>query len=373
MMDLELSPDQRELASVARELLDRHARLSLAREFVDGGGDPTLLWNAVAEVGWYAVGLEEDDPFGLPGLCLLAREWGAHVAPGPLVDTAVAIRLAAGLPDGPAPDALENLKAGEATAALAVLEEGADWSLEGLATTAHREGDVYILDGTKLAVPHGARADVIVVIAELDHERTAFFVPADAAGLERTPEPGLDPSTAPARVTLDNVHVPAACAATALTTAELEEALAIGAVATAAEAVGAAAAVLDLSVQYSQERKQFGREIGRFQALQHVMADAHVARETAWSTVLFASAALEDGVPDALESAAIAKAHASRAAREVMEAALQVFGGVAFTWEHDSHLFQRRVLECERRYGDPLHHELVLADLLVRTGAGAVR
>jgi alkylation response protein AidB-like acyl-CoA dehydrogenase len=166
------------------------------------------------------------------------------------------------------------------------------------------------------------------------------------------------------------VTVPASCVAGG---AELEEALAIGAVATAAEGVGAAAAVLDLAVVYSQERKQFGREIGRFQALQHVMADAHVARETAWSTVLYAAAALEDGVPDALESAAIAKAHASRAAREAMEAALQVFGGVAFTWEHDSHLFQRRVLECERRYGDPIHHERVLADLLVRTGAGAVR
>ena len=152
----------------------------------------------------------------------------------------------------------------------------------------------------------------------------------------------------------------------------LARALAIGAVATAAEAVGAASRALDLAVEYALEREQFGRPIARFQALQHVLAEAHVLRETAWSTVLFAAAALDEDLPDALEAAAIAKAHASLAAREVVEAALQVFGGVAFTWEHDVHLFQRRVLECERRFGDTLHHEALLGDGLARVTAGAL-
>jgi alkylation response protein AidB-like acyl-CoA dehydrogenase len=94
------------------------------------------------------------------------------------------------------------------------------------------------------------------------------------------------------------------------------------------------------------------------------MADAHVLRETAWSTVLYASAAVDESTAEAEEVAAIAKAHASRAAKDVVEAACQVFGGVAFTWEHDVHLFQRRVLEAERRFGDALHHETVLGNRL---------
>ena len=130
--------------------------------------------------------------------------------------------------------------------------------------------------------------------------------------------------------------------------------------ATAAEGIGAASAALDLAIVYAGEREQFGRPIGSFQALKHVIADAHVDREAAWSSVLYAAAALDEGLPDALEAAAIAKAYGARASRRVVEAALQVLGGIAFTWEHDVHLLQRRVLSCERRFGDALQHETAL-------------
>jgi alkylation response protein AidB-like acyl-CoA dehydrogenase len=365
-MDLELSPDQRELASIAQQLLDRRAPLSLARDHLDGHGDPSALWSAVAEVGWYAVGIDEDDPFGLPGLCLLARAWGGHVAAGPLVDTAVALRLAGLLDAAAAGGAVAALLAGEAVGALAVLEEGADWSLAGISASARRDGDDVVLDGVKLAVPHAGRADVLAVVAELDGDLAVAFVEPGADGVTVEPEAGIDPATAPALVALTGVRVPASQVVADVNGAgALDRLLAIGAVATAAEGAGAASRALDLAVEYAQEREQFGRPIARFQALQHVMADAHVLRETAWSTILYAAAALEEDMPDALEAAAIAKAHASRASRSVVEAALQVFGGVAFTWEHDVHLFQRRVLECERRFGDAIHHERILADRFV--------
>jgi acyl-CoA dehydrogenase len=112
-----------------------------------------------------------------------------------------------------------------------------------------------------------------------------------------------------------------------------------------------------MAVAYALERQQFGRAIGSFQALRHLLADLHVERASATATVLYAAASLDAELPDALEAAAIAKAHASRAARTIIEGALQALGGIAFTWEHDVHLLQRRVLECERRFGEPLLHE----------------
>jgi alkylation response protein AidB-like acyl-CoA dehydrogenase len=145
----------------------------------------------------------------------------------------------------------------------------------------------------------------------------------------------------------------------------IAHAFAVGAVATAAESVGAASAALDLAVEYAKEREQFGRAIGSFQAVQHILADAHVLRETAWSAALYAAAALDEDAPDAAEATTIAKAYASRAARTVVQNALQVLGGIGFTWEHDLHLFLRRVLACEQRFGDALFHERQLAAALV--------
>ncbi len=173
-----------------------------------------------------------------------------------------------------------------------------------------------------------------------------------------TPASGVDPAAAVASVTLDGVVVPDGAVLSGEPAARaLDRRFAVGAVATAAEGVGAASAALDLAVEYSRERHQFGRPIGSFQALKHLMADAHVDRESAWSSVLYAAAALDEQVDGGLDAASIAAAHGARASRSVVEAALQVLGGIAFTWEHDVHLLQRRVLSCERRFGDALTHE----------------
>lgn len=350
-MDLELSDEQQELEHVARGLLDRHAPIAQARAWLDGGGDPAPLWSAIAEGGWYAIGLDDDDPFGLPGLCILAREAGAHVAATVLVDTAIATRL---LPEA----------ADSGATALAALEPGSDWGLETLETAAAARGDGFVVSGVKVGVPHADRSDALLVLADAGGEVAAVLVDPSAPGVTVAPEPALDPSARPCRVTLEE----AAGRGAVVPAPQLSRALAIGAVAAAAEGVGAASRALDLAVDYAREREQFGRPIGRFQAVQHLLADAHVLRETAWSTVLYAAAALEERAPGDEAAAAIAKAHGARAAREVVETALQVFGGVAFTWEHDVHLFQRRVLDLERRFGDGEHHEVRIGDGLAARG-----
>jgi hypothetical protein len=146
--------------------------------------------------------------------------------------------------------------------------------------------------------------------------------------------------------------------------ADADKLNAIGALLAAAESVGAAERMLELARDYAAERRQFGRTIGSNQALRHILADMYVRRVSAWSTVLYAAAALDDELPDALQTASIAKAYVARAAREVAHGALQVFGGIAFTQEHVAHRFLRRIIVRERQFGDAAFHERALGRAL---------
>ena len=119
--------------------------------------------------------------------------------------------------------------------------------------------------------------------------------------------------------------------------------------------------------RYASERRQFGRRIGSFQALRHILADMYVRCASGWSTVLYAAAALDEGIDDAPQTASIAKAYVSRAAREVAHGAMQVFGGIAFTDEHPAHRFLRRIIVREQQFGDAAHHERALGRALAQT------
>ena len=134
----------------------------------------------------------------------------------------------------------------------------------------------------------------------------------------------------------------------------------IGALLAAAEAVGAAGRMLEDACGYAAERRQFGRTIGSFQALRHLLADMYVRQASSWSSVLYAAAALDEDAGDAARTVSIAKAYVSRAAREVAHGAMQVFGGIAVTEEHPAHRFLRRIVVRERQFGDAAHHERAL-------------
>ena len=232
----------------------------------------------------------DDDGFGTPGLVLLAEQVGRTRRAHALVDTAVAARLAAGM-DGVL---AAEVAAGEVATALAVVEARTDWSLAGLSTSL-RDG---ALHGEKAGVQHAATAGAFMVVADADGEHAVALVAAGAHGRPASPAADLDPAAATAVVSFDGAVADAVLSGEAARTA-LEQALAVGAVATAAEGLGAASAALDMAVAYAQERRQFGRPIGSFQALKHVIADAHVDREAAWSSLLYAAAAIDEGLPEA--------------------------------------------------------------------------
>lgn len=369
-MDLELEHEHLELLEAASGTLDRHAPLSLARAYLEGGGDAAELWGQLAELGWLGVGLDDDDPFGVPGLCLLANQIGRHAAPTTLVDTACVARIAAAAESR----WLEPIVAGETTVALALLEPGGGWMSPPLTGALDGDGDLVIVTGEKAGVHHAAAVDLLAVLVHFEGAPALGLVDPRAGGVEVRPVAGLDSTCAPCTVTFAGAGIHGSDLLDGpQVEAELRHALGVAAVATTAEGLGAASAALEMAVAYALERQQYGRPIGAFQALQHLMAEQHALRETAWASVLYAAAALEERTADADAAAAVAKAHGAAATRTVVEGALQVFGGVGFTREHDFHLLYRRALECAARFGDAVEHERRVAEELLLPAAGVAR
>jgi len=371
-MDLELTDEQAYLRSVADDLLDVRAPLSLARTFLDGDGDPSALWKALAEVGWYAVGIddEDDESIGLPGLCVLAASIGGHAAPSLVVDTVITSRIAAAAGGAARARWADSFADGSVTVALAHLESSGSWHLDCIKTRA-LDADRYVVDGTKLDVHHARRAGAFAVTVLTDDGPALLLIPSDTAGVKVEPESPLDPSSGACTVRFSGVAVGSENVIAGTECVEtLHAALEVGAVVSAAEGLGAASRCLDMAVVYARERKQYGKVIGSFQALQHLLAERHVLRETAWSTILYAAAAIDDGLEDASEASSVAKAHAARVARQITEGAMQVFGGIAYTWEHDVHLLARRALAAERRFGDAIYHERVLGARIAARAPG---
>jgi alkylation response protein AidB-like acyl-CoA dehydrogenase len=305
-MDLELTDEQTWLAESVDTLLTRH-------------GEP---WQPLVEFGALSGDL------GAVELCLIARALGAGLAAVPYLTTAAA-RFAA-------PNALAPVPEDE-TISVAILEPGGNWATPPSAQLAG--GTV---SGRKVAVEPAAHF-LVATAAGLG------LVPRAAAGVTVTAERSLDPTVALAGLDLEDaparaIDAPRLCA--------------IGALLAAAESVGAAGRLLDEARGYASERRQFGRTIGSFQALRHILADMHVAQASAWSTVLYAAASLDGG--DGVRATSIAKAYVARAARDVAHGALQVFGGIAFTAEHPAHRYLRRIVVREQQFGDALHHERAL-------------
>src|SRR4051794_22372677 len=310
-MDLELTDEQTWLAESVETLLSRHGEEA---------------WRPLVEFGALSGGL------GAVELCLIARALGAHVAAVPYLPTAAA-RFAA-------PGALSPIPEDEAIS-VAILEPSGGW-----ATPPSTELAGGTINGRKVAVEPAAHF-VVATVAGL------ALVAREAAGVTVTAERSLDPTVALATLDLEDA---------AARTIEAPRLCAIGALLAAAESVGAAGRLLDDARAYAAERRQFGRTIGSFQSLRHILADMHVGQASAWSTVLYAAASLDGG--DGTRTASIAKAYVARAARDVAHGALQVFGGIAFTAEHPAHRYLRRIVVREQQFGDALHHERALGRAL---------
>ena len=270
---------------------------------------------------------------------------------------------------------LPPLARGRVIGALAVSEPGAGSDASGIETVALAEGDSFLLSGRKKWISFGQIAGLFLVLAKLEDKPTAFLVEREMPGVTVKPLAGITGTRASmlAEIFLDGCRVPKENLIGRPgfgVSAVISTALDHGRYSVAWGAVGLAQGCLDASRAYAAERRQFGRTIGSYQALRHLLADMYVRQSSMWSTVLYAAAALDDDLPDAEPTAAVAKAYVARSAREVAHGALQVFGGIAFTEEHQAHRFLRRIVVREQQFGDAAHHERELGRALAAGAAG---
>ena len=346
-MELELTDEQRWLADSVEQVVTKTS--------------PELTWSALVDFGALDIA-SGTEGLGAVELALVGRALGEAMVVVPFVDTAAA-RYATRASAADHPAFAERLSAEQAVA-LCLLEPGAGWELARSATTVRqRQVTGSIVEGRKVAVHHAAAAGALLVLCTDGEDRRLALIDADAGGVTimPTPEASIDGALHVSAVRFDGAVVADERTLSAdASEVVLARLLAIGGILAASEAVGAAAALMTLACDYAGQRRQFGRTIGSFQALRHLLADMHVKQTSAWSTVLYAAAALEDDIEDALRTASIAKAYASRVTLEVAHGALQVFGGIAFTAEHPAHLYLRRILVRGGQFGDARHHERVI-------------
>jgi alkylation response protein AidB-like acyl-CoA dehydrogenase len=328
-MRFELTDDQRAIQQTAREFLaSRYPPEEIRRlALEDERGFTDEQWTAIAELGWPALVVAEDDGglgLGVVELTVLQEQLGYALAPTPLLSTvAAALAISAGGSAEQRGEWLPGLAEGERRGTVAPLYSALEF-------------DGGAVSGTLEAVPDAAGADLLIVPA--GHERLAV-IELQGDGVRVEAVEGLDPTRRLSTVTLD--HAPS----TALAGGEggaLARARDVIAVAVAAESVGVAQRAMEIAVAHARERKQFGRPIGVFQAVSHPCAQMLLEFEGARSAVLFAAWALDHSPEEAALAAAMAKAYASDAGWRVPAAALQVLGGIGFTWEHDLHFWLKR-------------------------------
>jgi alkylation response protein AidB-like acyl-CoA dehydrogenase len=328
------------------------------------------LWHKIAEQGWTGIIFPDEHGgfgMGMVEMAVTLEEMGRALLPGPFSST---VLLAGSLLEAAASDSqkqkyLGAISRGEAKATVALLEDSASWSPDAV----QMKASGLTLNGRKMFVPDAAVADFLLVVARMDGDLAIFLVPANAGGLHITNLPAMDATRKLYEVTFVNVSAELVAQGSHARKA-LDRALDIATVGLVAEMTGGMQRLLEITVEYAKTRKQFGRAIGEFQAVQHQCADMLVYTESSRSAAYYAAYAIQEGIPEARLAVSVAKAYASDAYREVGNRAIQVHGGMGFTWENDVHLFYRRAKASEVAYGDANFHRERIAKLVV-DGQGA--
>jgi alkylation response protein AidB-like acyl-CoA dehydrogenase len=348
-MQFGLNESQELLKSNARKFFAAECPIEEVRRLMETDtAFDEALWAKMAEQGYTGIIFPEE--FGGVGLgtvdlILLMEEAGRALLPGPLFST---VSLAGAAIDAVASAEhkkkyLEPICTGAARATLAFLETAASWDVNALAMT----GSGGKLTGEKLFVTDAAVAKFIVVAAK----NGVYVVDAKAPGLKIEPMKGIDMTRKIYALTFRDTP-----AEKIGDVAALPKALNVATAALAAELVGGMQRTLDITVEYAKVRKQFGKPIGSYQAVQHQCADMYLETESARSASYYAAWTLQENAPEAAVATAIAKMYASDAGRTVGNRGIQVHGGMGFTWENDVQLYYKRAKASETMLGDASFH-----------------
>jgi len=374
-VDLELSDDQLELQSTVRTVLERECPPSVVRAVVEEGKGVDDLWAKMVELDWPALTVPEADGgigLGFVELAIVAEEMGRALSPAPYLATAsqfVPAVVRAGSPEQRARFLAPVVSEGT-VGALAVAEASGSWDPADIDSTAVRRGGGFVLDGEKHFVFDGARAQEIVVAARVrdggdgDDGLGLFVVSREHVRAE--PMDSLDASRQYATVVLDEVAVDddrvlgEPGAAGPVLRRVLDEATA----AVAAEMVGTCQAIFDIVHAYVGQREQFGVKIGSFQAIKHKLANMFVALESARATAYFAALTIAEEDERRDLAVATAKASAGDCQKLLAQEGIQCLGGIGYTWEHDMHMYVKRVKTTAAMFGSGAAHRARVAEMI---------
>lgn len=372
-MPLILTEEQAMLQDAADGFLNEHAPIAHLRKLRDSrdpDGISRDLWRAFGEMGFAGVVIDEADGgsgLGAVEAGVIAESLGRTLTPSPFMGSSVLAATVLKAAGSEAQKAwLPRIAAGEAILSLAV-DEGPKHAPAKIATRAERSGNGFKLNGAKGFVLDGHIADALIVAARIqedgaDDGLTLFLIDPQASGVAVERTVMVDAHNA-ARVTLTDVVVDAdaVIGAAGEGRGPLDAALVLGRACAAASLVGAGDQAFKVTLEYLRTRKQFGKLIGEFQALQHRAAHLFTELELAKAATLAALQAIDAGRPDAEQAAGIAKAKAGRVAELAVQEAVQMHGGVGMTDEFDVGLFMKRVRVLNELLGDAGFHAERLA------------
>jgi alkylation response protein AidB-like acyl-CoA dehydrogenase len=363
-MDFMLSEEQEMLRKSARDFLTDKCPKSYVRQMAaDEKGYSLVLWQEMAELGW--LGLAIPDLYGGFGmefidLAVLLEEMGRACLPGPFFATVVlaALTILENGSDKQKAAYLPQIAAGKMIMTMALNEADGLYEPGSIATSAFAERDDYIINGTKLFVPYAHVADYMLCAARTGNQNdnnkdiTVFIVPAKAQGIKCTPLQTMSGDKLCA-VTFDNVTVAkdSVLGGVGEGWAVVEKTMERAAAAICCDTVGVLQRVLEMTLDYTKERKQFGKPIGAFQVIQQYMADMvtyvdglrFVSYQAAWR--------ISEGLP-AMRETAIAKAWSAESYEGCITKAHQIFGAVGVTGDHDLHFYTTRGKAAQLSYGD---------------------
>jgi alkylation response protein AidB-like acyl-CoA dehydrogenase len=372
-MYFDLTDEQQAIKQTAHDFLASRFKSERLREIAasDSGFDESG-WKEMAELGWAGLALPEEwggQGLGIVDLAVLFEEMGYVCAPSPLLSNTVAgLALAFAGSDEQKERWLAPLAAGEMRGTPALTDAGRPAEPNKFAMAAESNGEGVVLNGEKTLVMDAAGADFFLVATADGHRHV---VESTADGVTVIPEESIDPTRRVSSVRLENVAVAPENTLPG-GTEDYWPVFQRACVALAAESTGLAQRALDFSVEYAKDRRQFGRPIGAYQAVSHRCAQMLLETENSRSAV-YGAAWAADAEPESLPLAAsMAKAYASDAGWRVPDAAIQVHGGIGFTWEHDLHFFLKRGRANAANFGDPKwHREQVAGKVLAGASAPA--
>lgn len=384
-MEFSFTEEQKMIRDTAQAFLAEVSSSNAIRSAMDTeqGFDPQIWQRICEEMYWQAIHIPEEYGgmgLGYVDLVVMLEQMGRYLLCSPFFSTvclASNALIVAGT-DEQKQQYLTQICEGSLTATLAYTSKNGQWDATAVQGIVTAQGDDYVLNGTYRYVLDGHTAQLLIVAARSEGSEgeqgiSLFAIDSDTPGVKRTWLPTMDQTRKQAEIVFDNVRVSSSQLMGEENNAwpQLNKVLQLAAIAIAAEQVGGSQQVLDLTVEYTKERVQFGRPIAGFQAVKHQAADMMLRTEVARSAVYYAACVAEEALSGGLladelgEAASVAKSYCSEGYFKNAGDALQLHGGVGFTWEYDVHLYFKRAKSSELFLGDAAYHREHVAALLL--------